>query len=396
MRVPFNLTRARAETPGCEHVTHFNNAGASLMPQPVVDRVAAHWQLEARIGGYEAAEKAKVELEEVYEQVARLVNGRAPEIALVESATTAWNLAFHSIPFQPGDRILTAKAAYASNYIAFLQMAQRRGVTIDVIPDDAHGQVSVNDLLQMLDDRVKLIALTHVPTNGGLVNPAAAVGQVAREHGAFYLLDTCQSVGQLPVDVEAIGCDFLSATGRKYLRGPRGTGFLYVRQERLDELEPPFLDLRGATWTAHDQFEIRPDARRFEFWEASVAGRVGLGTAVAYANSMNIETTWAYIQQLAQTFRQKLGSIPAVTLHDKGQVKGGIVTFTADRMTANDMKQALAAQKINVSTSTIFSTRLDMADRQLPELVRASLHYYNSEAEIERFCEAVENMIRDA
>ncbi|MFQ5434248.1 MAG: aminotransferase class V-fold PLP-dependent enzyme [Anaerolineae bacterium] len=392
----FNLTRARAETPGCEHVIHFNNAGAALMPQPVLDTVTAHWQLEARIGGYEAEEQAASQTEAVYDNVARLVNGRTSEIALVESATTAWNLAFHSIPFQPGDRILTAKAAYASNYIAYLQMAQRRGVTVDVIPDDEHGQLSVAALREMWDERVKLIAITHAPTNGGLVNPAAAVGEFARETDTLFLLDACQSVGQLPVDVAAIGCDFLSATGRKFLRGPRGTGFLYVRRERLDELAPPFLDLRGATWTAADRFEMRPDARRFEFWESNVAGRLGLGTAAAYALAWNIKTTWARTQQLAQTLRQQLAQIPGVVVHDKGQVRGGIVTFTVDGMTTDAIKQALHEQKINVTTSTIFSTRLDMADRHLPEVVRASLHYYNSEAEIERFCETIKNVKREA
>ena len=224
----FDIERARTETSGCEMVLHFDNAGSSLMPQPVLDRVLAHLQLEMQVGGYAAADAAHDEIEAVYTGLAGLVNGRSTEIALVENATVAWQMAFHSIPFQAGDRILTAKAAYASNYISYLQLAQKHGVTIEVIPDDEQGQVDVAALRQMMDERVRLIAITHVPTNGGLVNPAAAVGQVAREWDTLYLLDACQSVGQLPVDVRAIGFDMLSATGRKWLRGPRGTGFLYV------------------------------------------------------------------------------------------------------------------------------------------------------------------------
>ncbi len=388
----FNLSRARAETPGCEFTLHFNNAGASLMPQPVLDAVIEHLQMEAWIGGYEAAIQEHERIERVYDGIAELINGRSAEIALVENATAAWDLAFYSIPFQPGDRILTATASYASNYIAFLQMAQRRGVTIDAVPDDEHGQVSVAALKEVWDERVKLIAITHAPTNGGLVNPAAAVGKFARETDTLFLLDACQSVGQLPVDVEAIGCDMLSVTGRKFLRGPRGTGFLYVRREVLEQLEPPFLDLLSAKWIERDRYEMRSDARRFENWERNVAGIIGLGTAVSYALSWDINKTWARLQNLAAHLRDQLGRIPGVTVHDKGLVQGGIVTFTKEGATANAIKEILRQQSINVSTSTVFSTRLDMEARNLPDLVRASVHYYNDQSEIDRLCAVVEQI----
>jgi cysteine desulfurase / selenocysteine lyase len=237
-----DLNRARQETPGCQHVTHFNNAGAALMPQPVLAATLDHLHREARSGGYEAADKMAAELNQFYEVTAGLLNCHQDEIAFVENATRAWDIAFYAIPLAAGDRILTSSASYGSNYLALLQRAKQVGAHSEVVPNDESGQISVTALREMLDERVKLIELTHMPTNGGLVNPAAAVGQLAREAGVLYLLDACQSVGQMPLDVQAIGCDFLSATGRKYLRGPRGTGFLYVRRERLDELEPPFID----------------------------------------------------------------------------------------------------------------------------------------------------------
>ena len=391
--MPFDLLRARQDTPGCHNVMHFNNAGASLMPQPVLDATIGHLQLEARIGGYEAAAQAKDALEHVYDAAAALINCTREEIAIVENATRAWDMAFYSLPFQAGDRILTGMNEYASNYIAFLQMARKTDVVIEAIPNDEHGQISIQALRSMLDERVKLIAVTHVPTSGGLVNPVAEVGKVAREAGIFYLVDACQSVGQMPIDVEKIGCDMLSTTGRKYLRGPRGTGFLYVRRSIVEHLEPPFLDLHAANWVARDRFEIRSDARRFENWEANYAGKVGLGVAIDYAMQWGIDAIWRRIKSLAYQLRTQLSPLPGVIVRDRGVTQCGIVTFTIDDVAPEEIQRRLAAQNINVSVTVLNSTRLDLEARGLSSMVRASVHYYNSEEEVERFCAKIAEML---
>jgi len=388
-----DVNRARSETPGCENVLHFNNAGAALMPRPVLDAVISHLSLEAQTGGYEAAAQAQETVEHVYVAAAQLLNCRPEEIAFVENATRAWDMAFYSIPFAPGDRILTAVAEYASNYLAFLQVAQRTGAKIEVIPNDEHGQVSTEALRNMLDARVKLIAITHVPTNGGLVNPAATVGRIAREAGVLYLLDACQSVGQMPIDVIAIGCDMLSVTGRKYLRGPRATGLLYVRKEILERLEPPFIDVHAATWAARDLYELRPDAKRFENWETNVAGKIGLGVAIDYALGWGLDAIRARVCDLAERLRSRLREISGVTVHDLGVERCGIVSFRAQNLDAVQIQRALAARRMNVTTSTVASTRLDMEARGIASLVRASVHYYNTEEEIERFCSALESLV---
>ena len=385
----FDLARARWETPGCENVLHFNNAGASLMPQPVLDAVVNHLQLEATIGGYEAKNRELEAVEHVYDAAARLINCTPGEIAFIENATRAWDMAFYAIPFNAGDRILTAKCEYSSNYIAYLQVAQRTGAVVEAIPNDEHGQLSVAALRDMIDDQVKLISITHVPTQGGLINPAIEVGAVACEAGVLYLLDACQSVGQMPMDVKEIGCDILSTTGRKYLRGPRGTGFLYVKRDLIERLEPPFLDLHAATWVADDRYEIRTDARRFENWEMYYAGKVGLGVAIDYALSWDVAETWVRIRKLADRLRSDLTALGYVTIHDLGIEHCGIVTFNVKGITADEVQRRLAEQGINVSVSLEESGRLDLGERKIPQLVRASVHYYNSEEEIERFCNAI-------
>ena len=384
-----DLARARRDTPGASEVLHFNNAGAALMPTPVLEAQLRHLQQEAVLGGYEAADAADDRREAVYDSIARLINGERQEIALVENATVAWDMAFYSIPFRPGDRILTARAEYASNYIAFLQVARRTGAVIEVVPSDDSGALDVGALETMIDGRVRLIAIAHVPTNGGLVNPAAEVGRIARRHGILYLLDACQSVGQMPIDVAAIGCDMLSATGRKYLRGPRGCGFLYVRRTVLDQLEPPFLDLQAATWVAPDRYELRPDARRFENWENNIAAQLGLGAAVDYALGWGLAAIEARVVPLAESLRERLRALRGVTVTDIGRQRCGIVTFTLAGRAAADIVAALHQRKINTVTSSPRSTLLDATARRLPDVVRASVHYYNGEDEVARFADAI-------
>ncbi|MBM7482816.1 cysteine desulfurase/selenocysteine lyase [Bradyrhizobium sp. USDA 3686] len=379
-----DIDRIRRDTPAASRLAYLHNAGAALMPAPVVAAMKEHLDLESEIGGYAAADREARRLESVYGSVARLLNAAPDEIALMENATVAWQMAFYALPFSKGDRILTAEAEYAANYVAFLQVANRTGVAIDVVPSDASGELDVDALERMIDERVKLIAITWVPTNGGLVNPAAAVGKIARAHGIPYLLDACQAVGQMVVDVEAIGCDMLSGTGRKFLRGPRGTGFLYVGRKMLQRLEPPMIDHFAAPWVSRDAFRLRDDARRFETWENNYAARLGLGAAVDYALDIGIGPIERRCRMLADRLRGGLASIRGIRVRDLGRAPGAIVSFTVEGYEAEAVVSDAAAAGITIGASDPSSTRIDAEIRSLPPVVRASPHYYNTDAEIDR------------
>ncbi|MGW5386011.1 aminotransferase class V-fold PLP-dependent enzyme [Nocardia sp. NPDC003963] len=382
--------RVRDDTPGVGAGAVFlDSAGSSLPPRVVTETVIAHLRREAEIGGYRAANERLDDLAGVKEAIATLLNTTSDTIALSDSATRGWSDFFYAVPLNPGDRILLSGADYASNAIAALQRARATGARVEQIPSDEVGRIDLDALAAMMDERVRLVSLLHVPTNGGLVNPVGAAARIAREAGAFVLLDACQSAGQLPLDVAELGVDALSATGRKWLRGPRGTGFLYLRPELAAALEPGRLDLHSAQWTGPHEYRMAPDATRFEFWEHDVAARLGLGAAVRYLLELGPEEVYAAVAERAEYLRGALGEVPGVTVRDLGVEHSGIVSFTVAGTAPVEVRDRLLGKDITVTVSHRGSTLLDMSARGLDSVVRASPHCFVTFAELDRFVGAV-------
>ncbi|MFD7093549.1 aminotransferase class V-fold PLP-dependent enzyme [Streptomyces xanthophaeus] len=392
MNETLDLARARAETPGVNHVVHLNNAGASLIASPVLDVMTAYMRLESRVGPYEAAERSEGAIGNAHVALASLLNCSRQEIAILDSATRAWGLAMSSVPLREGDRVIVSAVEYGSNYLALLHLSERLGLSLEVAPVDGSGLVDVAGLEAMLDERVKLIAMVHVPMHDALVNPVAEIGRVARRHGIPYLVDACQSVGQLPVDVAEIGCDLLVGTGRKFLRGPRGTGFLYVRQEIAHRLVPPIVGLDGVEWLS-GSYRLAPGARRFETWETNAASRIGLGVAVDYALGWGIGRTYGRTRSLAAGLREDLAGMRGVVLHDRGRERCGTIALAFEGRGAFEVRGALKDAGINTWVCRENAACVDMQERGLSTLLRVSPHYYNSEQELERFCNVLEDIL---
>ena len=392
---PAALARWRADTPGCTRRVHLNNAGAALTPRVVHQAVAAHLSLEDELGAYEAAEARVSALRQVYQGLGRLIGAEARNLALVQSSTLAFAQALLAFDFVPGDTILTSRADYASNQIMYLSLARRRGVEIIRAPDAAQGGIDPDAVRSLVARRrPTLVALTWVPTNSGLVQPAPEVGEICRAAEVPYLVDACQAVGQMAVDVAALHCDYLAGTSRKFLRGPRGIGFLYVSDRALAAGAHPLLvDMHGASWTDADAFALAPDGRRFETWEMSYALVLGLGAAVAYALEVGIPAAQERAWALAGYARERLARVPGVRVLDRGPALCAIVTLDPAGRDGAEVKLALRARGINTSSPSREDAVIDMDEKRVESALRVSPHYYNTVEEIDAAAAELEELL---
>jgi selenocysteine lyase/cysteine desulfurase len=393
-----DVDQLRADTRGCSEVIHLNNAGSALPPAIVVDTMVDFLRQEEMQGGYEAHATAQGRLDNVYTSIATLLATEPTHIALTESATSSWDRAFASIaftePFTSKSRILVSSSEYASNVLPIMQIVKRTGATLEFIADSPEGVTDLDSLEKLMDESVALVAINHCPSQNGLINDVAGIGEIIRSTNpnTWYLVDACQSVGQLSVDAPAIGADFLSVTGRKFMRGPRGTGFLYCSSRTLAELEPFPLDLHGGHWDAALHYSVRHGARRFESWEKSYAALLGLGAAVDYSLALGMSAIELRITELTAYARNQLATIAGVRILDRGESLSGIVTFLHETTPAAQIVERLRAAGINVSLGTPDYSQVDYLGHGVEALIRVSPHVYNTTTEIDTLVETVREL----
>jgi len=382
---PAALSRWRADTPGCEGLIHLNNAGAALMPLPVREAVTGHLALESELGGYEAAEARADALGGAYAALGQLIGAAPRNLAMQQNSTVGFAQALAAFDLGPGDAILTSRADYASNQIMYLALARRRGVEIVRAPDAPEGGIDPQAVRELVARRrPALLSLTWIPTNSGLVQPAEAVAEVCRDAGVPYIVDACQAVGQMPVDVRRLHCDYLAGASRKFLRGPRGVGFLYVSDRALAAGAYPLtVDMHGATWSAPEDFTLTPDARRFESWEIAYALVLGTGVAAEYALAVGVEAYSRRSWALARYARERLEAIDGVRVLDRGPVLCAIATAELGGRRAEEVKLALRERRINTSSPDRDDAVIDMDEKGAASALRISPHYYNTADEID-------------
>lgn len=369
-----------------------NSAGAALQPKTVYDSVLSHLELETKLGGYDAATKQSILSDDLYQQASTLIGSKPEEIAFVDCATRGWNLIFHSLNLPENSTIITSKYEYGSNYINFFIAQKKYKINISILEEDENGDIDLSDLENKIDQNTSLIAITHIPTDNGIIAPVEQVGKLSKKYRIPFLLDACQSAGQVDIDVRKIGCDFLSVTGRKYLRGPRGTGFIYINREYLNKFNPIYLGILSSQWTHTNEMVHREDAKFFELWETSIANKIGLSKAIEYANSLGMRSIENRIKSLASYLRNSLKEISYIILTDKGINKGGIVTFYSKNHKSDVFVDILKQHKIITTYSTNNATGLEIGHKQLPSLVRASIHYFNNKKEIDGFVEILKKL----
>jgi len=394
------IRRWREDTPGCAGRIHLNNAGASLMPRPVLDAIRGHLDLEEQIGGYEAEDAAAEAIRDTYVQLARLLGagqpGKPENIAIVENATVAVSQALSAFDFHPGDVLVTTHSDYTSNQIMYLSLARRCGLRVLYADDLPEGGVDPESVKKLAaHPRCRLVSLTWIPTNSGLVQAAEEVGEICAAAGVPYLVDACQAVGQLPVDVARLGCDFLAGTARKFLRGPRGIGFLYISDRALARgMAPLFPDMHGAGLPGEDRFELAPDASRFENWEFPFAQVLGLGAAARYALEIGMGEGSPRSLALAADLRARLHALAGVEVADVGARLCAIVTIEARGWDARELVRGLRRAGVNTSAANRGGGPLLKLGEERRPLLRISPHYYNTGDEIDRFLGALEELLR--
>lgn len=384
-----DLEQCRNDTPAARNIVHFNNAGCALSPQCVTDAVIGHLKLEQEVGGYEAADLAKSSIDSFYMQFANLLNCAPSQVSYVENASRAWDAALYSVDWQEGDQIITLDNEYVSNYVGLLHLQTQKNIEILVLPCNEEGKADLDQIRDAITAKTRMIALTHVSSQRGDIQPAEEIGEIAREFDLIYLLDACQSTGQIRLDVRKLNCDFLCGTGRKYLRGPRGTGFLYTSQRMLERSKPIFADNHSAQWTGPDAYKLQDDGRRFETWERHIAGVIGLAEAVKYAHRVGIERIEERVFLLATELNNKLRALPSVEVMERSRELSGIVTFQKKNIDAVTLARKLRQKNINTSVSQQSNAQLDLALKNIGDVNRASIHYYNSTEEIDQFVDAV-------
>jgi len=389
----FDLNKVRKDTPHCQDRIFLNSAGSSLMPNQVLERMKSYLDEEVKYGGYKLYDIYEGEINEFYLETAKLLNCQPHNIAYAFNATDAFAQALYSIPFEKGDVIITSDDDYFSNHIQFDSLYRRFGVQTIRVNNLENGELDLVHMERLIrEHNPRLVSITHVPTNTGKVQDVESVGTLCESYDILYIVDACQSAGQMPLDIEKIKCDFLNVTGRKFLRGPRGTGFLFISDRVLKMgLTPLRLDGWSANWVAPNQFDFHESARRYEVYEQSYSCTLGLKEAIRYANDIGLDKIYAYNQELLTRLRSNLAAHGDILFLDEGENLVNIFTFQKKGATKSEIEKALTENEVYFSSAFRGNALIDFDKKGVDWAIRISPHYFNTMEEIDKVSEIIKS-----
>ncbi len=352
---------------------YLNHAACGLLPDAALHAMHGYALREQALGAYGAARQVQAEIEQLYQGIAATIHAQPQDIALTQGNSDGWSLVVSAMDWSGGGRILAPRSEWGGNLGILMQLSAQCGVQVEEIPSDADGAVDLEALETLLRTPASLVVLTWMPANSPLVQPAEAVGALCAQAGVPLLVDAAQAVGQWPVDVRQLQCAALTAPGRKWLRGPRGTGFVYVHPDFLPRLRPLTADHFSRPWQTGNTWTYRADARRLEQSEASVALRLGLGAALAAWNALGMERIHGEIQKRADWLRDGLDCLPGIRAHRSGRhASSGIVTLECSRHDAAALHRGLQERGVEAALSPVAFTPWDMQARGLSAVLRLS------------------------
>lgn len=376
---------------------YFNNAGAGLMSKGTYETLTNHMEIEMNVGAYKAAAIKSDAVNNFYLLAAKLLNaGSKDEIAFIDSASRGWNLIIYGLDIKESDVIVTLSSEYGTNLLTIYDIAKRTHCGIKVIQCDNEGNFSLDDVDQALQSGGTILAVSHVAAQGSIVNPVVELGILAQKYDAIYIVDGCQAVGQIKVDVQQINCCAYVTAGRKWLRGPRGTGILYVR--RNAPIRTPQIDLASADLVFDElgtvvDVKVRDDAKQFELWEKSTSSLLGLANAIQEYMDYGIDTAEQEICAKANYIRSFVVSNQHLALVGSENSSTGVVGFyIKDPKQEKKVKELIEKENFIISYVCDWDCPTFFPQNGVQYIFRISPHYYTSNDDIQAICNLIQRL----
>jgi len=393
-----NVEKVRNDFPILKSgIIYLDSAASSLTPEPVLEKMLEFYrQYRANVDRaiHRLSQQASEEYGHAHAKVADFINAKSDsEIIMTKNTTEGTNIIASGLKWKKGDKVVTSVIEHHSNFIIWLRVKNRYGVNVELVKPKtpmAQGLLDPADFEKVVDDKTRIVAVTHVSNVLGVITPIKEIAKIAHEHGAYVLVDGAQSVPHMRVDVQKLGCDFLAFTGHK-MCAPTGSGALYIKEELTEEVEPLCIGGGSIADVELDNYKLDKSPRRFEAGTPAIAEAIGLGAAVDYLGKVGMENIEHHEKELTRKMYEALNEIPQIEIYGpKPEHKIGITAFNVSDLNPHDVALALdVSANIMVRSGHHCALPLTKSVLNRPGSVRASTYLYNTKEEIEKFILAV-------